>query len=56
MVKVKVLKKYFDKELDKFQKKGTVFEADEERADVLEKAGVAKIVKEKFEQKEADKK
>lgn len=56
MVKVKVLKKYFDKALDKFQKKGTVFEVDEERADVLEKAGVAEIVKEKSEQKEVDKK
>lgn len=45
-MKVKVLKKYFDKKLDAYQEKGKEFEVDEVRAKVLVEAGVAQIMEE----------
>jgi len=46
MVKVKVLQRYFDRLLDTYKEKGEEFEVKEKRAEVLEKEGVARIMKE----------
>lgn len=55
MVRVKVLRRYFDRKIGDYLEEKHEFEVDEKRAKLLEREGVAKIIKQTPKKTEKEK-